>query len=85
MHGKDGLDMLMDAVRQRDGYMTWTLCQAGVSVEPTASVDAHGNTPLLTACARGNVVVVDSLLSAGADATAVNKLGVTALMAACRR
>jgi hypothetical protein len=41
--------------------------------------DKHGNTPLIRAAARGNDYAVERLLQFGADSTATNKQGDTAL------
>ena len=77
------LEMLMSAVRARDDLAAFEACKTGVDVLPRC--DAHGNTPLLTAAARGSLVAVDAILSAGADPLCCNKVGMNALMAACRR
>ena len=80
---KDGLDLLADAAKKKDGYLAWSLVKAGVDVGSTT--DANGNTPLILAASHGSLVVVDTLVAGGADATATNKVGITALMAAARR
>ncbi len=59
------------------------LCLAGADVEsPTGAAE---NPPLITAASHGSLVTVDALLASGADPTVTNRLGTTALAAACRR
>ena len=78
-----GASLLHDAARKRDGYAVQQLCLAGADVE---SPSGHAsNTPLITAASHGSLVTVDLLLASGADPREANKLGTTALAAACRR
>lgn len=78
-----GTRMLADAARSKDGYLAWSLVKAGAEVAVTS--DTNGNTPLIVAASHGSLVVVDSYLAGGGDAFVTNKVGVNALMAACRR
>jgi ankyrin repeat protein len=74
---------LSEAAKRRDGYTAWSLVKAGADV--AAKTDTNDNTSLIVAASHGSLVVIDTLLAAGADVTAVNKAGHTALMAAARR
>lgn len=81
--GRAGVEKLSEAAKSRDGYTAWSLVKAGVDV--TAKTDANDNTSLIVAASHGSLVVVDTLLAAGAEVNATNKAGHTALMAAARR
>ena len=75
--------MLHEAARHKDAYVVHQLCLAGADVEATAG--HASNPPLITAASHGSLVTVDALLAAGANPKETNKLGTTALAAACRR
>ena len=71
---KADVRVLEAVVRQLDANM-WSDARV---------VDTNtGETPLLAACSAGSVEIVEALIKAGADATAVDKNGNTPLLAAC--
>ncbi len=78
-----GAALLHEAARHKDAYVVHQLCLAGADVEATAG--HASNPPLITAASHGSLVTVDALLAAGANPKETNKLGTTALAAACRR
>ena len=71
---KADVRVLEAVVRQLDANM-WSDARV---------VDTNtGETPLLAACSAGSVEIVEALIKAGADATALDKNGNTPLLAAC--
>ena len=81
-----GTTLLHDVVKGHDTTAVAQLCVSGVDVGSDESRSgAVGNTPLITAATRGHTDSVDLLLAAGADPNATNRVGVSALSAACRR
>jgi ankyrin repeat protein len=76
----DGTTALHWAAFRDDLEMVKWLIAAGANVKATTREGAI--TPLFMACTNGNASIIGALLSAGADANAVNANGTTALMTA---
>jgi len=76
----DGTTALHWAAFRDDLDMVKWLLAAGANVKATTREGAI--TPLFMACTNGNASIIGALLTAGADANAVNANGTTALMTA---
>src|SRR5690349_4045264 len=70
---------LSDAARAGDWETVRSLVAAGVRADTVNASDQDGTRPLHWAVRADELAIADLLLNAGADATAQNRLGVTAL------
>ena len=81
-----GATLLHEVAKADDVSVVARLCVAGVPLDgDDVTHGAVRNPPLVTAAAKGSLSAVKALLASGANASCANAVGLTALMAACRR